>query len=263
MTTKSSFLSIGQPKDREFVSLWQQLQEWTGSIPWRCLATSDEFLANLASKPINWAVIWQRWSDEYSPQDVADLLAALPLCRVVCVTGPWCEADQRTRRVWPPALVVPWWRAERRLAREWTDVIAGGSGLPWTASREESWLWEQNAPVESLTDLRLCVSINDAAYAATLRGDIESRGGHMADESVDVIVIDADVGTEVADQRNSSVMQSRTLAVSAWSTADQAQSLNGVAINEIASKLESFTGGISRSPRDNLFGDLPQRRYGE
>lgn len=174
-------LSVGQSDSPEFRPLWDRLQSWLPTATWDIAASASEFLERRNSpstRAMDFAVIWQCWSDEYPPASIHQLLAALPLCRVVCVTGPWCEADQRTRRAWPPAVVVPWWRARVRFERELSTWQAGdGSAPPWTASREEVWLWEQaDSPPPSDARVQIAPRPFDAAFAAMLANHLISRG---------------------------------------------------------------------------------------
>ena len=90
--------------------------------------------ANLSADLI---VVCQSWSDEYTPRDVAALLSAAPLARILCVYGRWCDSDGRTRDVWPLAVRVPAAEFETRLLHE-RNVLEGTlPPLPLTASRTE------------------------------------------------------------------------------------------------------------------------------
>jgi len=82
-------------------------------------------------------VICQSWSDEFTASEVAGLLAAAPLARVLCVYGRWCDSDGRTRRHWPLAVRVPVADFARRLKHEITVLMTGTAPLPWTATRTE------------------------------------------------------------------------------------------------------------------------------
>jgi hypothetical protein len=82
-------------------------------------------------------VVCQSWSDEYTSREVAALLSAAPLARVLCVYGHWCDSDGRTRDIWPLAVRVPAAEFETRLRRE-LEVLEGTlPPLPLTASRTE------------------------------------------------------------------------------------------------------------------------------
>jgi hypothetical protein len=82
-------------------------------------------------------VVCQSWSDEYTSRDVAALLSAAPLARILCVCGRWCDSDGRTRDVWPLAVRVPAAEFETRLRRELEVLDGMRPPLPLTASRTE------------------------------------------------------------------------------------------------------------------------------
>lgn len=82
-------------------------------------------------------VACQSWSDEYTAGEVAALLSAAPLARVLCVYGRWCDSDGRTRDIWPLAVRVPAAEFEVRLRRELTVLQGTVPPLPLTAARGE------------------------------------------------------------------------------------------------------------------------------
>jgi hypothetical protein len=167
-----SALCLGRVDWPEFRPLWQEIQVATPQTHWEMAASTQEFLNRPSSSdPIELTVIWQTWSDEYPPEEILSLLAALPLCRVLAITGPWCESDQRTRRSWPVAMAVPWWRASRRLKAELANFNEGNAP-PWTASREEVWLWESAQTANGRgSGAANPSSISDAALATMLAAE--------------------------------------------------------------------------------------------
>ncbi|HUG90751.1 MAG TPA: hypothetical protein VML55_07960 [Planctomycetaceae bacterium] len=91
-------------------------------------------------------VVCQLWSREYSEREVRALLRALPLARIVCCYGPWCESDGRSGSPWPLAARVPVREAAARIRRE-IDVLDGRCPpLPLTASRDEIFAFDQHTP---------------------------------------------------------------------------------------------------------------------
>ncbi len=82
----------------------------------------------------------QAWPDQYSADDVAELISSCPLARIVCCCGPWCDSDGRTRTIWPLGVRVPAAAFANRFEHE-LAVLAGapdaGLPLPLTASRTE------------------------------------------------------------------------------------------------------------------------------
>jgi hypothetical protein len=263
-TVPASFLSLGNPDCAEFQPLWQSLQEPSESHGWRTAATVAAFLEQQRSgadrTPVEFAVVWQSWSDEFPPTEIVALMAALPLCRIVCVTGPWCEADLRTRRAWPPALATPWWQAGPRLLRELEAArTRSGSALPWTASREEVWLHEQQLgePMR-LTGQTVAISVSDAAMAEMLQAALVSAGANLAESSADVvdfILIDVDPWNT---DRSAAVRQfvqeaapSTVLGLTAWPTADLSLATRSCGVTGLISKLSFMAAvlptGVSQS----------------
>jgi hypothetical protein len=93
--------------------------------------------ARVADLSADLIVVCQSWSDEYTAGEVAALLSAAPLARILCVYGRWCDSDGRTRDVWPLAVRVPAAKFETRLLHE-LKVLAGTlPPLPLTATRTE------------------------------------------------------------------------------------------------------------------------------
>lgn len=86
-------------------------------------------------------VVLQAWPDQFSTEEVHELIALIPLARIVCCFGPWCDSDGRTRSIWPLAVRVSVPAAPNRLAHE-LALISNSDGpgravLPLTASRAE------------------------------------------------------------------------------------------------------------------------------
>lgn len=255
-------LSLGLADRAEFAALREQLAEWSRGAAWPAWPTVSAFLEQRTREPIVFAVVWQSWPDEFSAADVHRLLAALPLCRVVCVTGAWCESDARTRRVWPPALVVPWWRAGPRLAREWQALCHNpGDLLPWTASREETWLWEQ-ASLQSprLDGVRVSIAMSDPAFAATIRDVATSAGATVVEERPDVVLVDADpwsaaLAATLADVVTR-VAPATVVAFSAWTTPELLAACRESGVAAVLPKLDPSAGlaGLAKPVRDQSAG---------
>ena len=90
---------------------------------------------------INWhpqlIIVWQTWSDQFSKTQIQRLIATLPLARLVCFYGPWCESDGRNRDLWPLPVRVPQLCFAEKVRFE-LEVIQGERlPIPLTASRDE------------------------------------------------------------------------------------------------------------------------------
>lgn len=110
-------------------------------------------------------IVGQNWSDEFPNQQVHRLLSLFPLARWYCCFGPWCDADGRTRDLWPLAIRLRAAEAPERLRRDFLNTSTTRP-LPWTASRSE--IFEQlaeGAPAPpNLRSLRIAVSSPDRAW---------------------------------------------------------------------------------------------------
>jgi CheY-like chemotaxis protein len=239
-----TLLCLGLADRDEFRPLRDRLFQLTEPTRWQTAATLVDFLAQRPRTPVEFAVIWQSGADEFTAGDVTRLLAALPLCRVVCVTGAWCDALPRTRRAWPVGLVVPWWRAWPRLQREWQALCEGGGDLlPWTASREEAWLWQQaGETVARLDGLRLAMDMSDAAFAATLRDLFRTAGADIVTDQPDVVLVDADPWNAdraaVLTTQIARIAPTPVVAFSAWTTPEVVAECLATGIAAIVPKLD-------------------------
>lgn len=82
-------------------------------------------------------LVAQGWSEAQSGAEIQRLQDRYPLARMVCVYGPLCESDGRTRQTWPGALRVPKRKLGWRLEQEIRVLRGESAPLPWTATREE------------------------------------------------------------------------------------------------------------------------------
>ena len=87
-------------------------------------------------------IILQSWPDQFSADEVAELISLCPLARIVCCFGPWCDSDGRNRSIWSLGVHVPAAAFASRLEHE-LDLLSGsrdaGPPLPLTASRTETF----------------------------------------------------------------------------------------------------------------------------
>jgi hypothetical protein len=190
-------------------------------------------------------LVWQRFSDEYPAGDIARLLAAVPLARIVVIYGAWCEADGRTRTAWPAGLRVPVWQATARIRQEWGCLTGEGVPLPWTASREEAWLRDVAAAGDgSLSGHRIALELADPAYRITLAERLAAAGAKIVDslmEATDVIV-DLDPWSDVVaanlEARRVDFAGRRMIGLSAWITPELRAAAGGLSIATVVSKLD-------------------------
>lgn len=251
ISAAGSLLSLGIADQREFRPLRDRLRQLAGSTDWHTATTLSEFLVQPPRTAVEFAVVWQSWPDEFTAADVTRLLAALPLCRVVCVTGAWCDALPRTRRAWPVGLVVPWWRAWPRLQRECRALCdADEDLLPWTASREEAWLWEQaGETVVRLDGLRIAMDIPDATFAATLRHEFHAAGASIVTDQPDVVLMDADPWSRdraaALTAQIARIAPATAVAFSAWTTPEVVAEGLATGVAAVVPKLDPAAWAIA------------------
>ncbi len=89
-------------------------------------------------------LVFQDWSDQYSARQIEQLVARLPLARILCIYGPLCSADGRTRSLWPLSLRIPVWKFWQRLEQEIHVLRHSTPALPSTATREELLRFESS-----------------------------------------------------------------------------------------------------------------------
>ncbi|SFH68157.1 CapA family protein [Planctomicrobium piriforme] len=107
-----------------------------------CRAYPDISSALDAAGQADLIVVFQHWPDEFPPPEIARLLDACPLGRLMVCLGPWCASFGRTRQFWPAAVCVDETRWLLRLDHE-QQVLAGTRPpLPWTAGLDEVFAFD-------------------------------------------------------------------------------------------------------------------------
>ena len=173
-------------------------------------------------------IVWQATPDEYSPDEVLALLSRIPLTRVVCVYGDWCESAGRTRQTWPLAVRVPKWLAISRLRVELRSLMEFEvTAVPWTAAREEVWLRDRFATqLPQLTGITAHLDVADRAYREGLTDLLTSTGAVIAAaaEATQVVIVDIEPWTESTSQRLQDWVaddpERLVIGISGWITSD-------------------------------------------
>lgn len=241
---------IGDGSRAEFAAV----RAWLDDCPdltWTSLANVRELIEQCPR--VDLVVIGESWPDEFSAQDVSQIIATVPLARVVCVTGLWSEAVGRTRSAWPPAWRVPLWESISRLERELNGLRAcqshstspAAAFLPWTASRQETWLWQHNdatSPAPSGTGRTVSLDeIADASLAAWLSTWLTANGFCIDHNHAEIVLCDADPWSVLVREHLITVKQrwpsARIVALTAWRTPALEAELAVLAIPDIADKL--------------------------
>jgi hypothetical protein len=142
-------------------------------------------------------VALQYWSDEYPARDALELFALVPLARIVCAYGAWCDSDGRNRPTWPNAVRVSAFEASERIAAELKSLrirtatpapaINPSLGppltqLPRTASRAEVFAATGDQNAAAHRDLG-CVAIvsPDQPLRQMLSSALRQAGGNVID----------------------------------------------------------------------------------
>ncbi|HET6426247.1 MAG TPA: hypothetical protein VFG20_21325 [Planctomycetaceae bacterium] len=252
---------IGDAERDEFRPVLSRLQR-DKDLHWTLFSTVTQFAE---AKPLSDAVIiGESWPDEFTADDVSRLITTAPLARMICITGAWSEAAGRTRSHWPPAWRVPLWDAVTRLERELTALRACQSGTTstsfpaWTASRQETWLWQHtefSPPVSPAAARTVCLEeLTDPALAATLSEWLRCAGHRVDSQDADIVLLDADPWSPFLRDRliRALARRSRSLAVAltAWNTPSLREELAAIGITHVADKLspESLLRVLSEVP---------------
>jgi hypothetical protein len=203
--------------------------------------------------PADLVIISESWPDEFTAEDVTRLVTIAPLARMICLAGAWSEAVGRTRSHWPPAWRVPLWDAISRLERELASLRLCRSGThspaaafpPWTASRQETWLWQQSSlisPAPSGVEHSISLDeLADPALAAWLREQLTSAGHRIVSIDPTVVIFDVDPwSSSIGEKLRSAVAKhvgAIAIALTAWSMPELRSDLAAIGIHHIADKL--------------------------
>ncbi len=131
-----SLVLIGRTSGMEDVVQLAQLN--AGAVA--SFRTIPEALSIAAQSPL--IIVLQHEPDEFSPEEISELLNAAPLSRLMVCQGAWCASFGRTRQCWPAAVCVDETRWLRRLKSEFTVLQGSTSPLPWTAGLDEIFAFD-------------------------------------------------------------------------------------------------------------------------
>lgn len=248
-------LWIGRAEREEFKPLRDWLMQFTSEVVLNFSPTVEDVSKVLkTTSPPDIVIIGESWPDEFNAADVSDLLTMLPLARFVCVTGAWSEAVGRTRIHWPAAWRVLLWDAIPRIERELMALAACRSGTtdsaadfpPWTASRQETWQWQQGnispTSIDSADRLRVDLrEIADPALSVWLDEALRSAGHTVTTDAADVLLFDVEPWSPViqAQVQNAIALLSHAIpvALTGWSTPELRSVLQAMGVMYIVDKL--------------------------
>ncbi|MCY2963177.1 MAG: hypothetical protein NT069_05900 [Planctomycetota bacterium] len=219
-------LLLGNSADPEFDPVVTFLR---GSVPHARIQEAADLPAARHGRPVgaplpDVVVVCQSWSDQFSSAEIRELLAWLPLARIICCYGAWCDSDGRTREHWPLAVRVAavdgpnllsaelaeFQRAKASSARSPVKIHRADDPvpaqrplLPWTASRTE--IYQSRFPVSAMSNrpiegLRIGVLSPDRAWRQMMERFLMTSGGvishvgedHSGDTHQTTLLYDAD-----------------------------------------------------------------------
>ncbi len=219
-------LLLGDGADPEFDSVVTFLR---GSVPHARIQEAADLPAARRGRPISallpdLVVVCQSWSNQFSAAEIRDLLTWLPLARIVCCYGAWCDSDGRTCDHWPLAVRVAaidgpyllsaelaaFHRANANSARSPVKIHGADDPvptqrplLPWTASRTE--IYQSRFPVCAMSNrpidgLRIGVLSPDRAWRQMMEHFLTTSGGVISrvgednseDTQISALFYDAD-----------------------------------------------------------------------
>lgn len=242
---------IGDAARAEFRPVRNWLDEHAPGLDLQFAANMEDFVRSPSRADL--VIVGESWPDEFTAEDVTRLITAAPLARIVWITGAWSEAVGRTRTHCPPAWRTPLWEAISRLARELhglracqSDTYSSADSFPsWTASRQETWLWQHSAMSSRTTSgvaTTVCLDeIADPALAVWLSECLRSAGHSISHKNARIVLLDADPWSpmireqlEMAIARHPAAMP---VALTAWNTPSLRSGLATLPITHVADKL--------------------------
>jgi len=129
---------IGETTRREF----RDLVSWLCGHPFVSVANTFADIST-ALQNDHWiehadlTIVLQSWSEQFTAQEVDQLVGRTLSHRLLCSYGIWCESDGRNKSVWPDAVRVPLRLAESNIQHELNRSSDDHEPLPPTAARDE------------------------------------------------------------------------------------------------------------------------------
>lgn len=233
---------LGNWSRPEFLALHREGLEETSPFSGEAFPDGQELLSSLRDATFpDLMLVAQSWPDEFSPQGVDRLIRLAPLTRWICCYGPWCDADGRTRDLWPPGSRVPAWRFLPRLRQELRGLSLGdGSLIPLTGSREEIFAQDYSSS-HFHSERTVRVDSPDQTYADFLARACRSWGMPVNPSTPDLILFDLDPDSPLREAQfhrlRDQFPATQFLGLQGFSNPDQEQLWFSRGIAHIASKL--------------------------
>jgi hypothetical protein len=143
-------LLIGLPAAGRLESVQHAVRDVRADVDFEATPSIAVLQSSAPIEPPEFILVFQDWPEQYTQAEVDWFLSNHPTSRMLCVYGSFCEADGRTRSIWPHAVRVPQWGLTNRLRRELpTTSGTVAPRLPLTASRRERFLFEHESRRDS------------------------------------------------------------------------------------------------------------------
>ena len=130
-------------------------------------------------------ISYQSIPDEYSADDIDQLIGLLPLSRFVVVFSPWCESIGRTEQRWPSAWSVPLAHAAARIRLELQQLADDSTPLLATTSRDEAFATLAAHSLEQTEQLGQRMSAHVISADVSLKECFESIACSLGFEILD------------------------------------------------------------------------------
>jgi len=130
-------------------------------------------------------ISYQSIPDEYSADDIDQLIGLLPLSRFVVAFSPWCESIGRTEQRWPSAWSVPLAHAAARIRLELQQLADDSTPLLATTSRDEAFATLAAHSLEQTEQLGQRMSAHVISADVSLKECFESIACSLGFEILD------------------------------------------------------------------------------
>lgn len=277
---------VGEPTTDEFEIVAEVLVSAAPDATYRVAADLDQLAVDLRDEDVPDLIVFvQTWSDEYRFANVVTLPGIGPLTPMVCVYGPWCTADGRSRQDWPLALWIPIEHFREELLQHYFPANAsvpeprpGRSSylIPWTAGRDEIFAaryalpsqFEKMKRTRHALQRRVRIDTPDLSMRKLWREVLERAGFQVyttaSNVSCDVILWDADPGGNT--QANSELLEvwsllragtsrSRFFVITGFETPDLVTRWESLGADGVISKLLPLAALLELLVRSLSTGD--------
>lgn len=138
---------------------------WIATLP-----DATQFLSQGGESDL--VVLVQSYPEQYTQSDIEELRQSVPLARIVCLDGPWCEGGWRTGRRLQGVWRIYWHQQIPRLLQEFSRLLARKQPVwssPLTASEDERLLCTLDAsPNHAICGMHVAIDAQSDEWCTTL-----------------------------------------------------------------------------------------------